>query len=274
AGGGSAGGGAAGGGSAGGGSAGGGSAGGGAAGGGSAGGGSAGGGSAGGGSAGGGSAGGGSAGGGSGSTKPGGCAVNPVDPLESRARVMGYVMADGAIQLNASGDLYFLHIPAAGLADYIKAQIANASITGVTVQTPAGGGTTFVFPVASLGKLYLGERGTAFPYPVPASYESATVYPADFLGNCRIQQFLAAIIELDGAQGTTYPKTNQVIDDPHPKKRDAVRDAYLSLGASPVIVVGQSVVLEPADFKYAQCLPLRTTARAPGGAPPPGTCKP
>jgi hypothetical protein len=195
------------------------------------------------------------------------CPLPPGSAGDAKKRLTGYIVADG-VATSQSVYKYRLGVPGTGLANHISALITQAGITGTTRND-----THFTFPIGQIGEYFVpSESDSTYPFDAPAYLaDKPSIPPYATPPGCGLRHFLAAVLELDGAQGTGL-KAQQVLDDPHTNKKAEFVAAWKAIGAATTHTSGDSVLIDKSDNPVAQCLPNRTYNRVPGGAPPPGLC--
>jgi hypothetical protein len=195
------------------------------------------------------------------------CPLPPGSASDAKKRLIGYIVADG-VATSLAEYKYRLSVPTNALADHISALIAQAGVTGTTRST-----THFTFPIGQIGEYFVpAASDNSYPFDPPGYLADNVSIPAYASPpGCGLRHFLAAVLELDGAQGTGI-KAQQVIDDPHDMKQAEFVAAWKAIGASTTHISGDSVLIDKSDNPIAQCLPNRNYTRVPGGPPAPGVC--
>jgi hypothetical protein len=194
------------------------------------------------------------------------CTATPATADEAKYRIIGFIVGDGVATTKGT---YHLSFPRETFANYIKKLLVQSGMKYTLGQSSVD------IPRSEIGDLMLAQQGTKYPYPILPELENAPAIPpySTTSPGCRIRHFVAAVLQVDGAATSgTGPKRQQVLDDPHPRKLDEFATLWRNLGASSARVSGQSVLIDPADNRVAQCLPNLYFARVPGGEPAPGTC--
>jgi hypothetical protein len=194
------------------------------------------------------------------------CALVPTTARDAKARITGYIVADGVATTSGTYRL-------GGKSDSFDSYVLSlAQTAGIQMSKK---GNALEVARSEIGNYYIAEAGQPYPFPILPALEGApAVFPYDAQHpDCSIRHFLAAVLELDGAQGKPgSAKRHQVLDDPHPKKRTQFIAVWKAIGASSTHASGQSVLIDTQDDHVAQCLPNRSFGRVPGGAPPSGLC--
>src|SRR5262249_30952754 len=122
------------------------------------------------------------------------CALYPATPQDAKARIAGYIGAGGVATTKGT---YELNGKSATFECYMMSRAGKAGIH----MKQAGG---LVVPRSELGDFYLAQAGTSYPFPIlPALVNAPAVSPYNPTApTCAIRHFLAAVLELDGAQGS------------------------------------------------------------------------